>query len=190
MAELGRPTLYCAEIATEICDRLAEGETLRRMCAEHDHLPERHTVTRWLVRYPDFCARVADARAAGSYAMIEEAREIADDGYNDWMERHGKDNVGWQLNGEHVQRSRLRIEQRRWEAEAHLPKVYGKKQQIEHSGAVGVVLAGTDDGELIQELMALVDTGRLKLPKGVDLVEIEDEEPGTTAEEDDEYDYV
>ena len=91
-----------------------------------------------------------------------------------------------------IEHRKLRISTRQWYAERLLPKVYGNKQQIEHSGAVGVVLAGKNDDELIQELMALVDTGRIKLPKGVDLMEIEDEPEGDEPEaaEDDEHDYA
>jgi hypothetical protein len=43
------------------------------------------------------------------------------------MKHHGRDAVGYELNGEHVQRSRLRIDTRKWHLSKMLPKVYGDK---------------------------------------------------------------
>jgi hypothetical protein len=49
------------------------------------------------------------------------------------MERNDPDNPGWQANGEHLQRSRLRFDARRWLASKIMPKVYGDRitQEIE-----------------------------------------------------------
>ncbi len=43
----GRPTDYNDEIALLICERLADGESLKAMCAEED-MPSRSTVFKWL----------------------------------------------------------------------------------------------------------------------------------------------
>ncbi|WP_074633943.1 hypothetical protein [Nitrosospira multiformis] len=56
-------------------------------------------------------------------AVAEHALDIADDGSNDWMESHDPENRGWQFNGEHVQRSRLRVETRKWFLSKLMPKV-------------------------------------------------------------------
>jgi hypothetical protein len=166
---MGRPTIFNEEVAAEIERRLARGQSLKRMCAEQDHLPHRDTVNDWLDKYPDFSDRVASARARGAHALIEDARDIADDGTNDWMEKHHGESTSWVVNGEALGRSKLRIEQRWREAEAHQPKVYGKRQMVEHSGSLNVTL-GSDD-ELVAELLNLAATGRLKLP-GVVLDEV------------------
>lgn len=182
---MGRPTLYTQSTVREICRRLALGDTLRRMCAEDDLLPHRDTVNEWLIRYPDFADRVARARETGSHALIEENRDIADDSSNDYMERRLKDGtVVEAFNAEHVQRSKLRIEQRWREAEAILPQRYGKRQLVEHSGGVHVTLQ--DDDAMIAELLAMAETGRLRIP-GIQLaepVEDEDEEPALDGYED------
>ena len=39
----GRPSLYTYEIAEEICERLAKGETLRSVCRS-DHMPDERRV--------------------------------------------------------------------------------------------------------------------------------------------------
>lgn len=71
--------------------------------------------------------------------MADELLEIADDGTNDWMERIDGDGagVGWVLNGEHVQRSRVRIDTRKWLLSKMAPKRYGDKQSFELSGPEG-----------------------------------------------------
>lgn len=181
----GRPSIFSEEIAEEICTRLAEGQSLRRMCAENDHLPHRETVNAWCISRPGFSDRIADARAQGAAALVEEARDIADDGANDWMEKHHRETVSWVVNGEAVQRSRLRIDQRWREAEAHLPKVYGKRTAIEHSGHIASEPLPENDDELMAELLDLCATGRLKLPSGVELAEVDDEEPVTDPPADD-----
>lgn len=60
--------------------------------------------------------------------MADELLEVADDARNDWMERQD-DNGGssWKVNGEHIQRSRLRVDTRKWMLSKALPKVFGDK---------------------------------------------------------------
>ena len=69
-------------------------------------------------------------------ALVEESLEISDDGTNDWMARRSEAEkgagvtTGWVLNGEHVQRSRLRVDTRRWYASKIAPKKYGEKLEL------------------------------------------------------------
>jgi hypothetical protein len=63
--------------------------------------------------------------------MADELLEIADDGSNDWMIRqHGADQ-SYAPNGEHIQRSRLRLDTRKWLLLKALPKIYGDKLPVE-----------------------------------------------------------
>jgi hypothetical protein len=71
-----RPTSYSQETADAICDHLAEGKSLRRIC-EGDAMPARTTVFRWLqenaafrVQYARVCegwlaARLTDGASIG-----------------------------------------------------------------------------------------------------------------------------
>lgn len=78
-----------------------------------------------------FRDQYASAREAQADALVEECLEIADDGSNDWMTREGKDKEpAWALNGEHVNRSRLRVDTRKWWAARLAPKKYGDKQEV------------------------------------------------------------
>jgi hypothetical protein len=86
-------------------------------------MPETRTVYRWLLdeKHETFCRSYARARELQAEHLFEEMQEIADDGRNDWMERNGFPMV----NGEAIQRSKLRLEDRKWRAGKLKPKVYG-----------------------------------------------------------------
>jgi hypothetical protein len=63
----------------------------------------------------------------------DETIEIADDGQNDWMERERPDGgIDVLLNGEHVQRSKLRIDSRKWLLSKLKPERYG--DSLKHIG--------------------------------------------------------
>lgn len=128
----GRPTLYCQELADLICERVATSTLgLARLCELHKDLPAKITVNVWRYRHPEFAAQYAQAKLKQADLLAEEMLDIADDGTNDWMESFGDDgeSIGYKLNGEHVQRSRLRIDTRKFLASKLLPKQYG--QQVE-----------------------------------------------------------
>ena len=131
----GRPTIFSQELCDAICARIADGESLRSICRD-DGMPSAGTVCRWLAEADKaaFREQYTRARDAQADALFDEILDISDDGRNDWMERHGKDNTGWQLNGEHIQRSRLRVDARKWAASKLAPKKYGEKIDLNHGG--------------------------------------------------------
>lgn len=99
-------------------------------------MPHESTVRSWALDDREgFSTQYARAREIGYFSMADELLEVADDGRNDWMER-SDDNGGisWQLNGEHIQRSRLRVDTRKWMLSKALPKVFGDKVTQEHVG--------------------------------------------------------
>ena len=142
-ATMGRPSDYTVELAAQICGELAAGRSLRSVCKD-EWAPNRSTVFRWLAQFPEFRDQYARAKEESSDALVEELLDIADDGSNDWMERAGSDgsHLGWQVNGEHIQRSRVRIDTRKWIASKLKPKKYGER--IEHVGSVSVAGSMTD----------------------------------------------
>lgn len=121
----------------EICVQIAEGTPLREICRQ-EGMPKWRTVYDWINADPEFAARMERARVLGYDAIAEDTLDIADDGSNDWMIRHGKDGEKeWVLNGEHVQRSKLRIDTRLKLLAKWHPKKYGEKLTAEHVGADG-----------------------------------------------------
>jgi len=92
----------------------------------------------------------ADEQLAKKYARAKELQaeysegmllQIADDSRNDFMETEKGD----KFNGEHVARSKLRIEARQWLMGKLRPKKYGtEKQSIEHTGKDGGAIEHKD----------------------------------------------
>lgn len=134
----GRPTKYRDRVARGICLRLMLGESLRSICSRKLY-PSKVTVLTWLHKHPEFLAQYTQAREMQQEHYLDEMFEIADDASNDWMERHDKEgnNIGWQLNGEHVNRSRLRVDTRKWVMERMAAKKYAPRKNIDHSSSDG-----------------------------------------------------
>lgn len=132
---MGRPTDYTPEKADEICALLAEGISLRTICLDDD-MPSKSTVFRWLRLHSEFSDQYARAKEESADALTEEMIDIADDGTNDWMERLNAEgqSLGWQVNGEHIQRSKVRIDTRKWVASKLKPKKYGEASQVKVVG--------------------------------------------------------
>lgn len=95
-------------------------------------LPTYSTIMAWIEADKVISDKYARAKEAQADFMADEILDIADDAKNDWMERNAAngENIGWQVNGEHVQRSRLRIESRKWLASKLKPKKYSEKVQV------------------------------------------------------------
>ena len=111
-----------------MCLRLGNGESLLKICKDK-HMPSRDNVYRRLLNNAEFYDKYTKAKAAQADTYFEQVIEIADDTSNDWIE--GED--GPKLNSEHVNRSRLRIDARKWVAGKLRPKVYGDKLDVDGS---------------------------------------------------------
>ena len=129
----GRPSSYSEKIVTELCRRIADGESLRKVCEASD-MPAKSTVLGWLSdgKHGEFSDQYTRAREIQADALFDEALEIADNASGDWIETEDGKRV---LDHEHVQRSRLRVDTRKWAAGKLAPKRYGDK--IQHTGDGG-----------------------------------------------------
>ena len=129
----GRPSRYTDQVVAKICKRLAEGESLRRVCMDTS-MPAISTVMGWLFggKHADFSEQYARARDLQADKLFDEALEIADATSDDWITTEDGKKV---LDHEHVQRSRLRVDTRKWAAGKLAPKRYGDK--LQHTGDGG-----------------------------------------------------
>ena len=118
----GRPSTYTEEMGNLICDKLTEGVSLRKLCAQPE-FPTASTVYVWLDRFPEFAERYARAREAATEDMLEDILEIADHPELDPQEK------------------RVRIDTRKWAMGKLKPKKYGDKQTHE---------IGNKDGETLK----------------------------------------
>lgn len=163
----GRPTDYSAETADAICERLADGESLRAICATEE-MPAKGTVCRWLAEHEEFQDQYRRAREAQADTLFDEMLDIADDGLNDWMARKNRegDIVGWRENGEAIRRSQLRVDTRKWVIGRLQPKKYGDRvTNVLEGGDKPVEVAGADPRDLAKA-MALIMAKGLKSADG------------------------
>lgn len=133
---MARPTDYTKELATEICKRIARGESVRSIDKDPS-MPSGGTIYNWLLDSDkkEFLEQYESARAIQAELMFEELLEIADDGQNDYMEKENQDGTSTEvLNSEHIQRSRLRVDTRKWYLSKVLPKKFGEKLDMTTNG--------------------------------------------------------
>lgn len=129
----GRPSKYTPKLVEEICRRLAEGQTLIRICKDK-HMPDKSQVCRWLAQNKgDFRDQYAQAREWQADYYGDETIEIADDASYDWKERIERGKASIVCDYEHVQRSKLRIDARKWHASKTAPKKWGERSLPEQS---------------------------------------------------------
>jgi hypothetical protein len=139
LGKVGRPKKYTKEIGNEICKRLMLGDSLRTIC-KNKKLPSATTIFNWLAdeefnKETKFLEQYERAREIQADYLADELIDIADDGRNDYMERKGKNGQTYNaINTEHVQRSRLRIDTRKWIASKLKPKKYGEKMDLTSDG--------------------------------------------------------
>lgn len=163
MADSGRPTAHTPELATQICQHIADGLSLRRI-AELPGMPAKSTILKWAVEDVNgFSDQYEKARRIQAQALADEIFDIADDGSNDWVEKQDQNGPTGDsiLNTEHVQRSRLRLDTRKWYLSKVLPKIYGDKQHVEHSGGITVDDNLTDE-QRAERVAAILDRARTR----------------------------
>lgn len=130
----GRPSDYNQELADRFCELISNGNSLRTACTDSD-MPAPATIFKWMREHEDFLKQYEKATQERTEAMAEELLDIVDDGSNDYMMRTGKDgSESWQLNGENIQRSRLRADTRKWLMAKMKPKKYGDKIDMTTNG--------------------------------------------------------
>ena len=132
----GRKSTYTEAIGLEICARMAEGESLTMVCKDKG-LPSRGTVTRWVLDNPAFRARYAQARESLLDVYADQILSISDDGTTDYITKVGRNGHEYEaVDQEHIQRSRLRVDSRKWLLSKLRPEQYGDRMVAEVQGSV------------------------------------------------------
>jgi hypothetical protein len=130
----GRPTLYTEELADMICVYLAQGKTLLEICTENKSLNQ-STIRAWAAtNYRGFSSKYERAKETGLDAMVEQLFQIADDASKDYIERVVEGGKTIRVPDlEHIARSRLRIDTRKWYISKLAPKRYGHQVDVQRS---------------------------------------------------------
>jgi len=149
VAKIGRPTDYSEELANKICAEITTGKSLTTVL-KAEEMPGHTAVFSWLSKYPKFAENYARACRERTETLVEMGFDIANDARNDFMEDEymkGK-TPGYQLNGENIQRSKLRVDYIKWYAARMLPKKYGDKLDVTSEGEKleGLIIIKDKDG--------------------------------------------
>jgi len=139
---MARPYNYTEEekevIITDICNRVID-ETISFNKAVKDSQISYVTFFQWLSKSDKLKELYNYACEIRSDILFDEMIDIADDGSNDFMKKLMGETEIEILNSEHIQRSRLRVDTRKWILAKMQPKKYGDKISQEISGSLSVI---------------------------------------------------
>lgn len=127
---MARPSKYKEALADELCEQLANGKSLLKIC-EQDGYPSQSMVYRWLDAQPIFREKYARAREQQADHYAAEIIDLADTCREGKKYKETKDGTFVET-GDMVERSRLQIDARKWYASKLAPKKYGDKMAVEH----------------------------------------------------------
>lgn len=113
---MSRQTLYTPELADAICERLMDGASLVKICAD-ESMPNRSTVMRWMQADEAFATKCAHARVLQSDLMDDMILDTAN-----------------ACTPETAAADRVKISAYQWRAAKLEPKKYGDKIENLHVG--------------------------------------------------------
>ena len=121
-----------AEVCAKILALVSQGKSLRKACIEVESV-SKSTFMDWLGADATLADQYARARGEGLQVKAEEICDPTDE----TPERgpDGKIDGGW------VQNQRLKVDSRKWLVSKLLPKEYGDRIDMNHSGTVNVEMA-------------------------------------------------
>ena len=135
---MGRPTTYSPELVEKLLEHLEDGLCVSDV-AKIEGMPKVRTVYQWMEAHPEFAqayARAVEAGIRGNESeLLAEAR------------RRPVDSVD-------AQGQRTLVDALKWRLSKRLPRDFGDRQQVEHSGKVE--LPAMDDREAATRLAALL----------------------------------
>jgi hypothetical protein len=108
---MGRPSIYSEELANAICERIANGESLRKICRD-EGMPDRATIYRWMDSVEGFATKCARSRLLQGDHVEDEIADVIDD------TRYGRLDP---------QAARVVLSGMQWRASKLNPKKYGDK---------------------------------------------------------------
>lgn len=127
--KLGAPTKKTPAICAQICEGIATGKSARAMCLETGI--SQFSLWKWLDEDENFSKQYARAKEQCADYIAAEILEISDHAEGD---KYIDDNGRLQTDHEAINRSRLRVDARKWYASKLAPKKYGDKVTNELTG--------------------------------------------------------
>ncbi|MBO0125113.1 terminase small subunit protein [Agrobacterium sp. OT33] len=146
---MGRKTEFNQRTADAICERLANGLSLRAIC-RNDAMPSKTTVFKWLLQNAEFADQYARAREAQADHFVDEMVEIADRPKLGKKTKRTSDGKLEETTFDMTEHRRLQIETRKWVAARMRPKKYGDKIDVEQKTTL-------EAGDSVMALMKAID---------------------------------
>lgn len=112
---------HSEELENEICDRIAEGESLRAICQD-DNMPGRRTVMEWIETNEAFRAKYARARVQQAEWLNDDMAEIEESVLRGRLD---------------TKAAQVVLGSKQWRAAKLAPKRYGERIASEISGPDG-----------------------------------------------------
>jgi len=128
-------------IINKVLSTIETGLSLRKAILELN-IVSRDTFNEWLKEDKEISDQYARACEKRADAIFEEILDIADETSRDTIIT----DKGEFPNGEWMQRSRLRVDARKWMLGKMNPKKYGDKVQNEHSGEITTNIISLGNG--------------------------------------------
>jgi hypothetical protein len=144
----GAPTQYTPDLGEEICGLIADGNSIRAICALPG-MPSKRVIFNWLDQHEEFARKYEIARQMQAEFWSHEIIAIADDASEDFIITEDGRRV---VDHEAINRSRLKVETRKWLLSKLLPKKYGDRV--------------TADITVRQDLRELSDVELLRIASG------------------------
>lgn len=119
-----------ADIITKVCERISKGEALRNILNDKG-MPSYSTFYIWIEADKEKSKQYVRACEERQDFLFEQMLDIADDQEGDvYTDKEGRE----QVNHNVIQRSRLRIDTRKWALSKLNPKKYGDKVDYTSGG--------------------------------------------------------
>lgn len=135
---------YTPELGQKICAEMITPKSLAKICKQPG-MPSKKTVMEWLQKHAEFLEIYRIAQRERAEVYFEECVDIADDATNDFVEGR--------VDKEHINRSRLRVDTRKWICAKMDPKRWGDKVETTH-----------EVGDSLQALLQEIDGKSRTLP--------------------------
>ena len=107
---MARPVKYTKQVFDAICERIADGISLNKVCSQ-ENMPKKITFYEWLRLYPELSTQYTHAKQDRADTYADELIDIAD-------------------TEEDINRAKIRIDARKWVACKLHPRNYGEKSLI------------------------------------------------------------
>ncbi|HLX54645.1 MAG TPA: hypothetical protein VKR58_11920 [Aquella sp.] len=127
---------YSREIAEDIALKVStSNKGIRQLCKENPHWQVASTIFLWRIRIPEFAELYKIAKCNQVELLIDEILDIADDTLHDTrVNLSGKELA----NSEWINRSKLRVDTRKWIAGKLAPRLYGEKQEVKQESTINL----------------------------------------------------